>query len=110
MRDHITTGHDKFYRLYAVQVMSSHVHLILQPKTGYSLSQIMNGIKGVTSRLVNQNRVARGHLWREESYDRIIRNEKELLEKIKYMYENPVKAGVVDDGNKYPGWFAPENE
>ena len=110
VRDHIAAGHNKFYRLFAVQVMSSHIHLIIQPKPAYSLSRIMNGMKGVTSRLVNKSRSARGHLWREESYDRIIRDEKELLEKMKYMYENPIKAGIVDEGDDWLGWFAPDNE
>jgi len=110
VRDHIASGHNKFYRLYAVQVMSSQVHLIIQPKPVYSLSRIMNGIKGVTSRLVNKSRSERGHLWRGESFDRIIRDEKELLEKMKYMYENPLKAGIVEESDNWSGWFAPDNE
>jgi len=71
VRDHIAAGHNKFYRLYALQVMSSHVHMIIRPKEGYALSRIMNGIKGITSRLVNQNRGAMGHLWREESMTKL---------------------------------------
>jgi len=85
--------------------MPNHVHLILKPNENYSLSRIMKGIKGVTARLINIHRSSSGTLWLDESFDRIIRNQREFDEKLKYMYENPVSAGLVDNGDDYCGWF-----
>ncbi|MGB5137669.1 MAG: hypothetical protein WBP29_03965, partial [Candidatus Zixiibacteriota bacterium] len=45
-----------------------------------------------------------------ESYDRIIRDENELLEKINYMFENPLKRGVAEDPWNYPGWYLTPNQ
>ena len=103
--DHIKSGHGRFYSLYAVQIMPNHVHLILKPNENYSLSRIMKGIKGVTARLINIHRSSSGTLWLDESFDRIIRNQREFDEKLKYMYENPVSAGLVVNGDDYCGWF-----
>ena len=103
--DHIKSGHEKFYNLFAIQVMSNHVHLILQPNEGISLSRIMKGIKGVSARLINRVRETSGSLWWDESFDRIIRNDMGFDEKLKYMYENPVRAGVVENPENYWGWY-----
>lgn len=61
----------------------------------------MQGIKGVGSRRINQLMGWSGALWQAESYDRIIRDKNEFEEKRNYMYNNPVKAGLVDDPRKY---------
>jgi hypothetical protein len=71
----------------------------------HDLSKVMQGIKGTSSRRINELLHTSGQVWQNESYDRIIRNEEEYLEKLNYMWMNPVKANLVDDPNKYP-YFA----
>ena len=105
VRDHLVSGHFKFYSLVAAQVMPNHVLLILQPTVGYGLVRIMKGIKGVTAKLINQGREDTGSLWLEEYYDRIIRSPKELDKQLKYIYENPLRAGLTEDPSDYPGWW-----
>ncbi len=85
--------------------MPNHVHMVIKPNTEYSLERIIKGIKGVSARLINRSRDERGMIWMEEYFDRIIRTESDLEEKLKYMFENPVKAGFVEDGSKYHGWY-----
>ena len=102
---HIKSGDTKFYWLLAATVMPDHTHLILRPREGWSLSRIMKGTKGVSSRLLNQSRNTQGSLWQEESWDRIIRDENEMLEKVNYMFMNAVKKGLVENPNEYPGWY-----
>ena len=106
--NHIKDGNQKFYKLYAIVVMPDHVHFIIKPVEGYSPSRIMKGIKGVSAKLINTRRGAIGSVWLDESYDRIIRNEKEFLEKVNYMYLNPMKSGLVKDGEEYYGWYMGE--
>jgi len=49
-------------------------------------------------------------VWLDESFDRIIRDEKELLEKMNYIATNPIKTGLVEKPENYKwlivrGWI-----
>ena len=105
LRDRLAAGADRHYELFAASVMPDHVHLLLRPKPGDSLSRVMKGIKGVAARELNQRRAQKGTVWQDESFDRIVRDEAEFLEKLNYMYLNPVKAGLTDDPETYEGWY-----
>lgn len=107
--NHLKSGDNKFYHLLAAIVMPDHVHLILITKNDNTLSQIMKGIKGKSAREINKVRNAKGSIWQDESFDRIIRDENELLEKLNYMLNNPVKAGLADDAWQYHGWYFNEH-
>ncbi len=102
---HIVEGDNKFYTLIAAIIMPDHVHVLLFPMPSYSLSRIMKGIKGVSARKINTARNTLGTVWQDESYDRIVRDEKELKTKIFYMLHNPVKKELTDDPWHYHGWW-----
>ena len=106
--EHIKEGDPKYYRLIAAQVMSNHVHLLLTPNDNLTLSKAMKQIKGASARNINLSRGSTGALWFEESFDRIVRDQNELDEKLNYMYENPLKAGIVEDPEEYWGWWKKE--
>ncbi len=109
--EHIKKGNGRFYLVIALVVMPDHVHMLLKPLEKYDFSRIMKGTKGVSSRLINKHRNASGNVWQDESFDRIVRDLKELHEKINYMYMNPVKAGLIEGPDDYPFWsFDPEWE
>ena len=105
VRDRIVAGAARHYDLQAALVMPDHVHLLLCPRAGVSLSRVMKGIKGVTARRLNQRWGSRGKVWQEESFDRIVRDQAEFDEKLRYMFGNPLKAGLTDDPWMYPGWY-----
>lgn len=105
MREQIVSGQGAFCDLIAVQVMPDHLHLLLRPRSGYSLSRIMKGIKGTLGRKLNKLRGTNGSVWQDESFDRMVRDQAELEEKLNYVFLNPVKAGLTDDPDAYPGWF-----
>ncbi len=102
---HICEGDGKFYDLFAAVIMPDHVHVLLRPREGYDLSRVMKGIKGVSARVINRERCMRGTVWRDESYDRIVRDGREFDQKLIYMYENPIKKGLAPDPSLYCGWF-----
>lgn len=103
--DHVKSGHPRFYTLLAAVVMPDHSHILLRPAPGYDLSRITKGIKGVSARLLNELSHTRGPVWQDESFDRIIRDQAELDEKLGYMLNNPVKRGLVQDPWDYDGWY-----
>ncbi len=105
VKDHIISGHNIYFKLYAVVVMNNHAHIIFQPVENYTLSRIMKGIKGVSANTINDLRGTKGSLWQDESFDRILRDDKEFNEKLNYMFNNPVKAGIADNPWEHIGWF-----
>ncbi len=80
VKNHVIKGNGKFYDLFSVVVMNTHVHIILQPIKEYTLSRIMKGIKGVSANLLNYTRGTKGSIWQDESFDRILRDKKEFNE------------------------------
>ncbi len=103
--EHVKRGDPAYYDLFAATVMPDHVHVVLRPKAGVSLSRITKGVKGVTARLINARRGRRGALWQDESYDRIIRDDTEMGEKTEYIFENAIKQGLCNDGWDYEGFY-----
>ena len=106
--EHIRSGDGRFYHLAAAMVMPDHVHLLLRPAPGVSLECISKGIKGPAARTINKRRGTKGRLWQDERWDRIVRDQEEFEEKLRYMFGNPVKAGLVDDPSQYEGWYCGE--
>lgn len=104
--DHVISGDNSYYRLLAAVVMPDHVHMLIRPLRGYTLSRVMKGIKGVSARFINDMRKAKGSIWQDESHDHIIRDEKEGLEKARYILGNPRRAGLVEDPSHYPFQYA----
>ncbi len=88
------------YRLHAYVIMPDHIHLLIEPLPrgkGYvPLPEIMQALKGVTSHRINRRLGRRGPMWLDESYDRIPRHEQEYAQKMRYIRNNPVKAGLVE--------------
>ena len=82
------------YDLFAWVIMSNHVHLVLRPHD--RLSEIMRWLKTATA--VRANRLlgrTGGVFWQREYFDHWIRTEKEIAAVVRYVEENPVKAGLV---------------
>jgi putative transposase len=61
----------------------------------------MKILKGRSAREVNKVLSRSGPFWHHESYDHVVRNEKELGNIINYILMNPVKAGFVHNWNEW---------
>ncbi len=91
-------GRVVLYDLFALVVMSNHVHLIIKPivtAKDVTLFRAMQYVKKLSSFLVNKSRGRSGPLWETRSHTRLIRNESELYEEMKYIANNPVLPGIV---------------
>ncbi|MDX6611352.1 MAG: REP-associated tyrosine transposase [Blastocatellia bacterium] len=91
----------KMYTLDAFTIMPNHVHAVFTPLeskgTPQSLSSIMHSLKRITARRGNLILKRKGAFWEHESFDHYVRNRAEWKRIIKYVIENPVKAGLVRD-------------
>jgi len=82
------------YELRAWVVMPNHVHAVVWPMPGHTLSSILHSWKSFTSRRANKilNRTGE-QFWQTESFDHLIRNPEEQVRLVQYVENNPVKAG-----------------
>jgi hypothetical protein len=84
----------KCYDIDAFVLMPNHVHVIIKPISGYDLSTILQGIKGVSANRCNKLLGHKSAFWMDESYDHIVRDAKELRTFRNYIGKNPDKAGL----------------
>jgi len=91
--------------LNAAVVMPDHVHAILRVLDGYTLSQVLQRIKGQSSRRINQILHRQGPVWLVESFDHILRHGAELEEKMEYIRQNPAKQGLEGSAGSYRWLF-----
>jgi putative DNA methylase len=82
------------YKLHAWVIMPNHVHVLITPFEGYTLSSILHSWKSFTAKSANQLLGRTGTFWLEEYFDRSIRNEEHYNRVVEYIHNNPVKAGL----------------
>jgi REP element-mobilizing transposase RayT len=82
-------------------VMPNHAHVLLRPYEGHELAGIMKRVKGISARKINQLLGTKGSVWQADYFDRYIRDSEDLLRKLEYIENNPVKAGLVKNP---PDW------
>jgi REP element-mobilizing transposase RayT len=92
----------KKYVMYAWCIMPNHVHAVVQPIEGFSLSSILHSWKSYTANKANKLLGRSGTFWQRECLDRLMRSEEDLNATVSYVYSNPDKAGLVDWGWR---WF-----
>jgi putative transposase len=99
-------GDSILFDLLAVVVMPDHTHLALVPRCQsdrtVSIAEIMQAIKGTSAHKINREFGRRGPVWQQESFDRALRQEQQVDQKIDYMLGNPVRAGLVRNPMDYP--------
>jgi len=86
--------------------MPDHVHLIYSPLRredgwSYTLPEIMKAIKGRSARLVNVALKRIGPVWQEEFFDHVLRSNDSLMERVDYVCQNPIRAGLVGTEAEY---------
>lgn len=116
---------NKNTQLNAFVIMPTHLHAILWPEFGISLSDVTRDFKRFTSREIsreanrqsatefidvfkrarNENRaqdVSMYQVWQEESHPEAIFTEKFARQKMDYIHMNPVRAGLVEVATEWP--------
>jgi putative transposase len=116
------------FDLIAYVIMPEHAHLLIQPLLpNYDMAAILKAIKQPVSRRAKRFLEEENSSWLRKltvksgsrvifrfwqpgpGYDRNIRDEKELLEKIQYIHNNPVKNGLAASPEDWiwssAGWY-----
>lgn len=86
----------KRYKLFSWVIMPNHIHFLIRPNDGFSLSEIIRDFKGYTARAANNLIKRTGTFWHPDYFDRYIKDQKHFLKTVKYIEMNPVEAGLVN--------------
>ncbi|MBU1667629.1 transposase [bacterium] len=112
LRDAFRRSKQKYiYSIHAIVVLPDHLHMIITPKIATDYSKIIRHIKrsfvyGLHECIkteakskISHAKYNRGHsgIWQERFYEHTIRNEKDWLEKMEYIKNNPIKHKLVNN-------------
>jgi putative transposase len=82
--------------------MPDHIHLLMQSKDPrYSLGQVIGSFKHHTTS-ESWKLGIQGKLWQPRFYDHIVRYYDSGDDIVEYILDNPVRRGLIGDGETYP--------
>jgi putative transposase len=118
LREHKST------QLNAFVVMSTHLHAVLWPQNGVNVSDVLRDFKRHTSRAISREAAQQEHddylqafaasrssfhsgraeyqVWQEGSHPEAIYDDDFARQKIEYIHNNPIKAGLVNEAEDWP--------
>jgi REP element-mobilizing transposase RayT len=88
------------YEVYAYCIMSNHVHLLLK-ETEDTISNVVKRISGSYVFWYNKKYERCGHLFQERYKSEAVENDEYFLTALRYIHQNPIKAGMVKDISTY---------
>jgi REP element-mobilizing transposase RayT len=89
------------YRLLAWVVMPNHVHALIE-LWQTPLGKILQSWKSYTSKAANKILGCEGKFWQDDFFDRYIRDEEHYRRVVRYIENNPIKAGLVRFAAEWP--------
>jgi REP element-mobilizing transposase RayT len=91
------------YELICYCLMPNHLHLLVYLQNDAPpLANTLQRLKSHTATKANLLLTRTGAFWHPDSYDHPVRTDEELQRDIGYVLENPVKAGLVVEWQKWP--------
>jgi putative transposase len=110
---------NKGLSLYAYVIMSNHLHLIVRANEGFELSNILRDFKRHTSKqilksikedvesrrnwMLNIFSIGNGNFefWQKDNHPFVLYGNELIKQKINYIHQNPVRAGLVREPQEY---------
>lgn len=87
-------------RLHAFCWMTNHLHAAIQV-SDQPLSGLMCWLGSRYARYINRERNRTGHLFERRHRADLVSDDEYLLNLVRYIHNNPVKAGLVKDAGQY---------
>jgi REP-associated tyrosine transposase len=89
------------WRLHAYVLMGNHYHLLLETPEP-NLSRGMHRLNSIYSQQFNKRHERVGHLLQGRFHAILVEKERHLLELVRYLVLNPVRAGLADSASEWP--------
>ena len=90
------------FLVHAYALMPNHVHLILEPAAGTTISQIMQCLSIAYTKFFNTRHDRVGHVFQGRFRSRLIEHDLYLLVASRYVHLNPVRAKLVSRPGEFP--------
>ena len=87
-------------RLLAYCLMPDHLHVVTTVDRGGDLIKLLDGFKSFTTKTWRDGGGA-GPLWQASFHDRGLRTSEDVEAAVRYVWGNPVRAGLVSEGDEY---------
>ncbi len=88
-------------KIHSFVLMSNHFHLLISDPEG-KISQALRWLMTETSRDINHEQKSKNHVYGQRNYRTLLSNSHYFLHAYKYVYRNPVEAGVCKWVEEYP--------
>jgi putative transposase len=86
--------------LYAYCIMPDHVHLLISASAKKDVIAFVREIKSLSTGIA-WGYGYQGRIWQASFYDHFLRKEDDCREVARYIIQNPVRKGMVDDWRDY---------
>ena len=86
------------YRLFAWCVMPNHVHAVVGMFPSHTLAEVVHSWKSFTAKRANGLLNLSSRFWQREYCDHLVRDDSEFERAVRYVAENPEKAGLRNWG------------
>ncbi len=90
------------YALAAWCIMPTHVHVLIEQRFDAALATIVQTWKSVAAHRINKQMDRRGAVWQREYFDRFMRDAEQFENTVRYIENNPVKAGLCERPADWP--------
>lgn len=89
-------------RIIAYCIMHNHTHMLIEVEGTKELSKYMQRLNTIYGIYYNKKYNRVGYVFRDRFKSEGIYNEEHLYNCIRYIYNNPVKAGICNKPEEYP--------
>ena len=89
------------FSLLAYCLMTNHVHLVLKPGPGESISRIMQSVTVAHTWRYHRRHHSSGHVWQGRFKSPTVQDGDSLLTVLAYVEANPLRAGIVASPAEY---------
>lgn len=94
----VETARQRRTELFAWCIMPDHLHVLLQDADAVEFVRLLKGRSVPFARRLGHSR----RLWQRSFFDHALRREESVEHVARYIFENPVRAGLVEQAANYP--------
>ncbi len=89
------------FKIFAYCLMTNHVHFLIKTSAQGTISSVMKAVTIAHTRHYHHKYNASGHVWQGRFKSPMVSDDEYLLTLMRYIEQNPVRAGIVSRPEEY---------